>query len=58
MEEAKWTLSTDPVPDKDKIPHVPEIKATKDMGDGQKEFARVYNDMRAVLLANNLMNKK
>lgn len=58
MEDVKWTLSTDPVPEKNKMPYVQEIKTTRDMGDGQKEFARVYNEMRAVLLANNLMNKR
>lgn len=58
MGEVKWTLSSDQPPEKDKMPHVPEIKATRDMGEGQKEFARIYNDMRSTLLANNLMNKK
>jgi hypothetical protein len=43
---------------KDKMPHVPASKITKEMTDGQKEFVRGWNAMRQKLLDAGLMESK
>ncbi|GAB7057346.1 hypothetical protein JCM16163A_40950 [Paenibacillus sp. YK5] len=61
-QEVKWEVS---VPgnlqddaNKEKMRFISEIPITDDMSQGTRDFAVNYNEMRAMLLKNNLMKRR
>lgn len=47
-----------PAPSSEKHPFVQLLPISDDMADGQKEFARLFNSMRDMLMNNGMMKKK
>ncbi|MFB0847335.1 hypothetical protein [Paenibacillus oleatilyticus] len=57
--EITWTISAGQgQPDVEKLEHYEAIKVDKDANEGQKEFARRFNNMRKKLLESGLMHEK
>lgn len=58
MEKVTWELSNGQPDKAEKMRHIAEIQITDDMSQGTRDFAVNYNEMRDMLLKNNLMKKK
>ncbi|GCL71796.1 hypothetical protein [Paenibacillus naphthalenovorans] len=61
-QEVKWEVSEPGIlqddANKEKMRFIAEIHVTDDMSQGERNFAVNYNEMRAMLLKNNLMKRR
>lgn len=61
MRDGEWKIESPNATatgDAKRLPFVAAIKIAKDMEEGQKNFAELFNEMRSTLIANNLMDSK